>query len=203
MKKIMLAMAACLTIGLAMGQTRFDACLMGGFNMSQIDGDGAGKYNHPGFRVGVGSSFTLSGDTDSPWRMVVELAYTQKGSYINATDRNLSVNYVEVPVMISYNMIDNRLRFAAGVAPAIQVGASVTTNGVDEPQSAANFTRMDWLPLTATARYRFATHTCIELRYQNSMLSITKENGSGTYRFFRSNTGAFSRLLTIGLAYQF
>lgn len=179
---------------------RFDARVFGGLNMCQVDGDDAGHYNHPGLRVGVGTSFPLGTD-DSPWRMAVELAYSQKGSYINSSDGKIALQYVEIPLMLTYNMAGNRLRLAAGVAPAVLVGAQVTFGGTDSPSQAARYKRMDWLPLTLAASYRFTDHLAIEARYQNSLLSIY--DGPGPYRIWTSNHGAFNRLLSFGLAYQF
>ncbi len=187
----------------AQAQGRFDATAFAGLNMSQIDGDGAGSYNHPGLRAGVGTSFTLGNDVKSPWRMVVELAFTNKGSHIEDLDRKLSASYIELPVMISYNLLDNRIRIAAGVAPAVLVGSKVTNYGAEDVPSQENFTAFDWLPLTFSLRYRFADHLGIEARYQNSFLSITKENGSGTYRIFKDNKGCFSRLVSFCLTYTF
>lgn len=186
----------------ATSQNRFDATVFAGLNMSQIDGDGAGSYNHPGLRAGVGTSFAL-GDVQSPWRMVVELAYTNKGSHIEDYDRKLSASYIEIPVMISYNCFDNRLRVAAGVAPAVLVGSKVTNYGAEDLPSQENFTAFDWLPLTLSLRFRVFDHLGLEVRYQNSFLSITKENGSGTYRLFKDNKGAFSRLVSFALTYTF
>lgn len=183
-------------------QGRFDATVFAGLNMSQIDGDGAGSYNHPGLRAGVGTSFAL-GDVRSPWRMVVELAYTNKGSHIEEYDRNLSASYIELPIMISYNFLDNRMRIAAGVAPAVLVGSKVTNYGAEDIPSQENFTAFDWLPITVGLRYRLFDHLGIEVRYQNSFLSITKENGSGTYRLIKDNKGAFSRLVSFALTYTF
>ena len=186
----------------ATSQNRFDATVFAGLNMSQIDGDGAGSYNHPGLRAGVGTSFAL-GDVQSPWRMVVELAFTNKGSHIEDYDRKLSASYIEIPVMISYNCFDNRLRVAAGVAPAVLVGSKVTNYGAEDLPSQENFTAFDWLPLTIGLRFRVFDHLGLEVRYQNSFLSITRENGSGTYRLFKDNKGAFSRLVSFALTYTF
>jgi len=183
-------------------QGRFDATVFAGLNMSQIDGDGAGSYNHLGLRAGVGTSFAL-GDVRSPWRMVVELAYTNKGSHIEEYDRNLSASYIELPIMISYNFLDNRMRIAAGVAPAVLVGSKVTNYGAEDIPSQENFTAFDWFPITVGLRYRLFDHLGIEARYQNSLLSITKENGSGTYRIFKDNKGCFSRLVSFVLTYTF
>lgn len=179
---------------------RFDAKIFAGLNMCQVDGDDAGKYNHPGLRAGVGTSFAL-GDDDSPWRMVVELAYAQKGSSIQHNNGRIALQYVEVPVMLSYNLLEGRLRLAAGVAPAVLVGAKVEYGGVDDPTQAAKYKRTDLLPLTAEVSYRFTQHLMVEGRYQNSLLSVY--DGPGPYRIWTSNHGAFNRLLSIGIAYQF
>ena len=195
----LVVMLQCMVYTTAQAQ-RFDTRVMAGLNLSQIDGDDAGNYNHPGLRAGVGTSFAL-GEEDSPWRMVVELAYSQKGSTIQHTNGRISLQYVEVPLMLSYNLIDNRLRLAAGVAPAVLVGATVTFNEIEDPAQAARYKRMDWMPLTAAVSYRFAGHLCVEARYQNSLLTVY--DGSGPYRIWTSNHGAFNRLLTLGLAYQF
>lgn len=205
MKKIVLALFifTFLLSPFTYGQGRFDATVFAGVNMSQIDGDGAGSYNHPGLRAGVGTSFALGSDLRSPWRMVVELAFTNKGSHIEDFDRKLSASYIEIPVMMSYNLLEGHLRVAGGVAPAILVGSSVTNYGAEDVPSQENFTTFDWLPLTVSLRYRFADHLGIEARYQNSFLSITKENGSGTYRIFKENKGCFSRLVSFGLTYTF
>ncbi len=187
----------------AFAQGRFDATVFAGLNMSQIDGDGAGSYNHLGLRAGLGTSFTLGNNVRSPWRMVVELAYTNKGSHIEEYDRKLSASYIELPIMISYNFLDNRMRIAAGVAPAVLVGSKVTNYGAEDIPSQENFTAFDWVPVTISLRYRLFDHLGIEARYQNSLLSITKENGSGTYRIFKDNKGCFSRLVSFALTYTF
>jgi hypothetical protein len=141
------------------------------------------------------------GEDNSLWRMVVELAYTQKGSSIQHNNGRISLQYIEVPVMLSYNMLDGRLRLAAGVAPAVLVGARVTFDEIDNPAVAEKYKRLDLMPLTAEVSYRFTNHLVAEGRYQNSLLSVY--DGPGPYRIWTSNHGAFNRLLSIGLAYQF
>lgn len=204
MKKTYLVATAILILSAAFSlshaQQRFDAKLFAGLNLCQVDGDDDGSYNHPGLRTGVGTSFTL-GENGSPWRMLVELAYAQKGSHINNSNGDIALQYVELPLMLSYSLADNRLRLAAGVAPAVLVGVRVTFGGTDSPEQAAKYKRMDWLPLTALVSYRFTDHLAAEARYQNSLLSVY--DGAGPYRLWTSNHGAFNRLLTLGLAYQF
>ena len=167
---------------LAQAQGRFDAHVFAGLNMSQIDGDRSDGYSHPGLRAGVGTSFCLGEELNSPWRMVVELAFTDKGSSVKNVDQSISLSYVEIPILMSYNTMENRLRIAAGIAPAYCVRIK---------------------PLTLSLRYRFTDHLGIEARYQYSALSITKNTGSGTYFLFRTNKGCFNNLVSFALSYTF
>lgn len=179
-------------------QQRFDAAVTLGGNVCQVDGDNSGRYNYLGLRAGVGTSFPLSEDASTPWRMVVELAYTQKGSHYNDGNGSISLQYVEVPLMLSYSI--DRFRFAAGVAPAVKVGVDVRLDGMHQPDQESLYRSFDWLPLTADARYRFSNHLCLDVRYQRSIVSVY--DGVGPYLFFFWNHGAFNRLITFGLAYQ-
>ncbi len=205
-KKTIICMLMLLCALGAGAQRRFDASASFGANFSQIDGDGAGSYSHLGLRGGLGTSFYFGWDERTPWRMVVELAFTQKGSNINNDflDRTITLNYVEMPLMMSYTMLDGALRLAAGVAPAILVGARVS-DGDGERNAAQedNYRRFDWCPLTLSARYLFSYSIAAEVRFQTSMLSVVDQAASGTYRLFRDNRGAFNRTLTFGLAYCF
>ena len=185
---------------MAAAQQRFDATLFGAFNICQVDGDDAGRYNHPGLRAGVGTSFALGSDTHSPWRMVVELAYTQKGSHVDAYDGEISLQYVELPLLLAYSAMDGHLRLAAGVAPAVKVGCEVTFGGVPDAGQEARYRTFDWLPVTLAAEYLFTHRLGLAVRWQNSL--ITVYDGSGPYRLFRSNHGAFNRLLSFGLTYR-
>ena len=96
----------------------FDLQFRAGLNFCQIDGDNSGNYNKLGFHGGVNTSFPIG---DGGWRFLVELGLTQKGSNINNDGfvRNISLLYVEVPLLLTYNLVDNRLRLGAGIAPAI------------------------------------------------------------------------------------
>ena len=207
MKKILIALLILNSqfsiLNSAQAQGRFDAHVFAGLNMGQIDGDRSDGYSHPGLRAGVGTSFALGEDLGSPWRMVVELAFTNKGSYVKGTDQSMSMSYVEIPIMMSYNTMEDRLRIAAGIAPAYLVGVKVTTAGVEETGWNDNAAAIDWLPLTFSLRYLFTDHLGIEVRFQYSALSVTKNTGSGTYFLFRSNKGCFHNLLGFGLTYKF
>ncbi|MBP5327690.1 MAG: PorT family protein [Bacteroidales bacterium] len=182
----------------------FDYEIRGGINLCQIDGDASGNYNKIGFHGSVGTSYPIS--DDSRCRFVVELGLSQKGSHISnsSLERNISLLYVEVPLMIAYDFGEQRaLRFAAGIAPAILAKANVKTDGAYDALQSDNYKRLDALPICVSLRYRFTDHIGVDVRWYNSMLNIANENGSGTYRIFRSNKGQFSRLIHAGLSISF
>ena len=185
-------------------QRKFDFEIRGGLNFCQIDGDASGNYNKIGFHGGVNTSLPLNDDGN--WRFLVELGLSQKGSQINNSnlDRHISLLYVEVPLMIAYDMLDDQqLRFGAGIAPAILAKANVKTDGSYDADQSNNYKIMDALPICISLRYKVTEHFGVDVRYYNSMLNTAKENGSGTYRIFRSNKGQFNRLLQAGLTINF
>lgn len=182
----------------------FDYELRGGINFCQIDGDGSAHYNKVGFHAGVGTSMPIN--DDGRLRFCVEVALSQKGSHIvnSSMDRHISLLYVEVPVMVAYDLLDSRrLRLAAGVAPAILAKANVTTDKTVDNLQSDNYKRFDVMPLVASIRYKITDHIGIDLRYCNSMINTAKENGSGTYRIFHSNKGQFNRLIQTGITIDF
>ena len=193
-------LALCLSGTPAKSQGRFDAALLGGATFNQIDGDRSGGYSQVGFRAGVGTSYDLG----TPWRLVVEIAFTQKGSHIDngGFERRIALNYVEVPLLLAYDALGGRLRIGAGVAPAVLVGARVTDDGDQRNTPQENlYRRFDWLPFTASLRYNFTRNLGLEMRYQMSLLSVNTQTASGTYRLWQNNKGCFNRMIGIGLTY--
>lgn len=180
----------------------FDLQVRAGLNLCQIDGDASGNYNKPGLHAGVNTTFPLG---DGGWRFLVELGLTQKGSRIDnaSLDRTISLLYVEVPLMLTYNMLDDKLRLGAGIAPAILAKAKVTTDGANDALQADNYKRMDLLPVCVSLGYRINDLIGLDVRWYNSLLNTAIENGTGTYRIWRSNKGQFNRLLQAGITLNF
>ena len=181
----------------------FDFSLNGALNMCQIDGDQSGNYNKLGYRFGVNTSFPLG---EGGFRMLVEIGVSEKGSLVSRRNASFSALYIEVPLLLAYDVGvggSGALRLGAGVAPAILGKATVVEAGVRNQVQENNFRSLDALPLCLEAQYRFNDHFGIEARYYNSLLPVTKEASSGTYRLFRSNQGVFHRLISVGASYRF
>lgn len=199
-----------LTTVSAMGQRRhrtprFDYNINAGITLNQIDGDNAGSYNQFGFHAGVNTTFTLTDDTESPWRMMVEVGIMQKGSRVPNINRLIRLTYVQLPLALTYNIDGTRshTRLGVGVAPGYLTTAYVSDGGVQSPVTEGNFRSMDRMPFFVDLQYRVGDHWGFEGRVYNSMLSIVDEAGTGTYRIFRSNKGVFSRNVMLGVSYHF
>ncbi|MDY5968977.1 MAG: outer membrane beta-barrel protein [Bacteroidales bacterium] len=187
----------------------FDFSVIGGATFSQIDGDKSAHFNHIGYQAGVATSFPLGGH-GSKLRMHVEIGTIQKGSEIDneILSRSISLNYVQVPLMITYCLADQDyhfggLRLGAGFAPGILFKAQVKTDGVVDAVVEGNYQPLDVLPFVAEARYMFGRHIGIAVRYYYSLIHIDKNSSEGTYRILRSNKGQFSNLLFCGLYLRF
>jgi hypothetical protein len=207
MKNIFLLLFILLSVTSVQAQN-FDFTLSGGFTMCQIDGDNSAHYNHIGYHAGVSTSFPL-GDRKSDWRMLVEIGVIQKGSEVNnskITDRSVALNYVHLPLLVTYNIdLDKKrdLRLGAGVAPAILFRAHVDDSGVESVELQDKFRRMDVLPICIDATFMFSKHLGVNARFYNSLIGISQESREGTYRITRSNKGIFSKLLAFGINYRF
>ncbi|MEZ5042400.1 MAG: outer membrane beta-barrel protein [Saprospiraceae bacterium] len=82
----------------------FKAALVGGFNLSQIDGDRLGGFHKIGVNTGVKAVAVFS----DRWELSVEMLFVQQGSSRSRTDSPLSLfdhinlNLVEAPIMLSF-----------------------------------------------------------------------------------------------------
>jgi hypothetical protein len=89
-----------LFIETAVAQQRFRAGLIFGLNASQLNGDDSAGYNKLGLNGGLRGTAMLRDKMD----LVFEMLYSQRGSYEKyiVGDQRISLNYIEVPVMVSY-----------------------------------------------------------------------------------------------------
>lgn len=204
MKRLILFLVLSITVGVARAQV-FDYSINTGLTMSQIDGDGSGHYNRFGFHVAVNTTFPLSSTNDS-FRMLVEIGLTQKGSTITGIDRQIGLTYVELPLLLTGRFPVGEvgsIRVGGGIAPAYLAKVSVKDGGVTNRTVEENYRTLDRLPLCLDVLYMANRHMGLGVRYYNSMLSVTHEESSGTYRVFRSNKGVFNRNILVYLNYKF
>lgn len=94
----------------------FQAAIVGGFNLSQIDGDKLGGFNLIGLNAGAKVGFALS----ERWQLSLEMLYSQQGSRRVLNDdpaavlERMRLNFVEAPVMIHFR--DWKILVGAGLS---------------------------------------------------------------------------------------
>lgn len=94
----------------------FQAELIAGFNLSQIDGDKLGGFHQPGLNAGAKVGFYLA----NRWQLSLEMLYSQQGARRVLNDDpaavldRLRLNFVEVPLMIHF--LDWKIKAGAGLS---------------------------------------------------------------------------------------
>jgi len=87
----------------AIGQRRFVAAPMLGFNLSQIDGDDLSGYH----RIGLTAGGRVAAVLHPRWRLTLELQYIQQGSsrgrneFSGSLDK-IALQFVEAPLMVQF-----------------------------------------------------------------------------------------------------
>lgn len=95
---------------------RFQAGLVAGINMAQIDGDELAGFNKLGFMGGIKASAKLS----DRWQAGIELLFSQQGAARSSKDPFLTVydnirfNAVEAPVLITFS--EWKLQLSTGLS---------------------------------------------------------------------------------------
>jgi len=184
----------------------FKGEVIGGFNLSQVDGDEVFGFTKPGFQAGVGVVTPLYKN----WSVSLETIYNQKGSklkpqYNDSLDGSykLFLNYVEVPLMIQYTDKDV-VSAGAGISWGRLVHVEEYRDGypVDSVTLESGvFDRDDWMAF-GDVRVRVYKNLIMNLRYSYSINKIAErtvidsETGKPNERPFYNN------LWTIRLVYM-
>jgi hypothetical protein len=184
----------------------FKGQVLGGMNISQVDGDEAFGFKKIGLNTGVG----VIAPVYKNWALSLETIYTQKGSkqkaqFYDSLDGSykLYLNYVEVPFMISYT--DKEIVSAgAGLSWGRLVSVDEYRDGyrVDSVTLESGvFDRDDWMAF-GDIRVRVYKNLLMNLRYSYSIDKIAtrtiidSETGKPNERDFHNN------LWTLRLVYM-
>ncbi|MCF8234368.1 MAG: PorT family protein [Bacteroidales bacterium] len=150
--------------------------VVGGFNLTQVDGDEVYGYNQIGFNVGASAIIPLG----EHWSVSLENSFTQKGSYqsqqysdsLFTGEYRLRLNYVQVPLLIHYNDQD-RLTFGAGASWGRLVGTKeVEHSGLQPPYSDSIPFDKDDFCVIADLRFRLYQRLHFNFRYSYSLTPI-------------------------------
>jgi len=179
----------------------FKGEVLGGMNLSQVDGDEAYGFKKIGLNAGVGVIAPIYNN----WALSLETIYSQKGSkqkpmFYDSLDGSykLYLNYVEVPFMISYTDKD-LVSAGAGFSWGRLVSVDEFRHGyrVDSVTLQSGvFDRDDWMAF-GDIRVRVYKNLILNLRYSYSIDKIAtrtvidSETGRPNERDFRNNLWTF------------
>ncbi len=192
----------------ASGQ-RFIGYVSAGANFSQIEGDDVHGFTKFGANVGPGLMLPLN--KKQTWTVSAELLYVQKGArkrYMGGFDTtnysplmyqdvnraipfdstmkcNISLDYVQVPIMFHYEDMRSGCRIGVGFAWSRLVRSKVIYNGFQRTTTVASrptstneydwaFNSSDWT-VVADAGIRLYKNLTLNLRYEYSLTPIRKQ----------------------------
>ena len=161
---------------------RFRASLIGGFNLSQMDGDDYNGFDKFNPQFGVGGTAVINQQSE----ICVEVLYHNKGARtetdprrtLSVKDRSIEMSYVEVPFYYRHNRKETfpTVYFEGGGAFARLIEARVTEptvvqDGLIIKGLEDDFNRND-LSLFGGVGYQFTEHIGARFRYNFSLTRV-------------------------------
>jgi Outer membrane protein beta-barrel domain len=176
MKKSFFILFTILIINNLSAQNRFGGGVVLGFNAAQMDGDRAAGYHKVGLNAGLRGTVRLN--DGGKWLLSTELLYSQRGARTverdGATpDWKATLNYLEVPVMVSY--LDwaqeegayYKVHFTAGVSYGRLFSTKITFP-FTHPQEAIDKFQQSDVSYTAGLSYFLNRNLGFTFRYSRS-----------------------------------
>lgn len=164
----------------AEAQRRFEGYLLGGANLSQIDGDKLSGFNKIGLQGGarVHTIFT------DRWEMSIGMLYSQQGASRNLNDspsavfERIQLNLVEAPVMIHFN--DWKFQVGAGLSYARLINYSVEDIFGEDVTDQQNY-HDNLFQVVAGVTFRFSERFGLNVRWSRQLNDLQADPGAGTY----------------------
>lgn len=155
-------LSALLSLGLVTYSQSFNGGLLAGATISQVDGDHYSGYHHLGFTGGAYVNLPF----DDEFSMQVELKYALFGSHSSVDEVEagqnpyaLHLHYVEMPVMLRYNLGQLNINGQHLDFIALEAGVSfdfMMTNSESANNESALYTnRWRFFSMTANAGIHF------------------------------------------------
>lgn len=179
---------------------KFSAGLFAGLSTSQVSGDRSGGFNKIGLLAGGNVMTRLSAHFD----IEMEMMFIQKGSRKPYDTENsdftyyrMSVNYVEVPVLINYNYSKDIIFYAGPSVSQLVFSEEEDQYGIVSGQKP--FNKIE-LSINGGMYYQLFKNFYIDIRISNSVIPI-RDNPSGISTTF--NHGQYNTVLSFSFKYRF
>jgi len=160
-------------------QQGFDLWAVGGFNATQIEGDGLAGYDKIGFQAGLKLGYPLQ----DKWEVDLEILFAQKGSRASTAQLLMgsrqitSLDYLELPIYVTYNdwyqekenyyKVGLHAGFSTGYLFSAKSGNSFFGDDLE------NFKDLDFSAIIGVY-YAFNRRWSATARYTNSFIKIYK-----------------------------
>ncbi len=164
---------------------RFKGAVMGGLNMSQVDGDEVYGYHRFGGHLGAAAILPINN-----WDITLEVVFNQKGAYQKPQydadsltgEYDVRLNYVEVPVLVHYT---DKEFITGGVGlswGALVSSSEIEHGGLQPPYTdQVQFNRYD-LNFLADAQIRVWKRLKFNIRFAYSMIPIRERLFENPFR---------------------
>ena len=196
----------------------FKGQLIGGVNLSQVDGDQQIGYRKVGAHAGVGVMFPFNfkkGEQTKPWSLSMEILLNQKGArkknyYYQDTSTDfangkfeyfLELNYVSVPFILHYTDKD---KWTFGVGFAYNRAFSISEREYDIQQSYDSVKRLNPSDFTVMVdlRARIWQQLKFGFRFEYSMFSLRTRSFPATIYKRPETRKQYNNSLTFYLVYM-
>lgn len=200
--RFILFLSFLLTTTIATAQN-FVAGLKAGISTSQVSGDNLSGFRKAGFAGGLVIERTLTEKISSQ----MEMLFVQKGSRKAANPTKgdytfflLSLNYVEVPVMLKFKK--DKFTYEAGLSFGRLLSSTVENESglypALHPESRPFY--KEELSINAGINYPLFKNAHMNWRFSRSILPIRNHQGNAT---FRLNRGQYNTVLEFTINYMF
>ncbi len=162
----------------------FKGQIIGGVNISQVDGDEVYGYKKVGANIGLGVIFPI--EKSKKWLVSIETLYNQKGSMAKKTavdtfpqkwKYRLFLDYVETPFMLHYED-KGGFTFGLGFSWGRAIGVKEYENGSlvsTTTTTSGTYERSDWNVL-ADVRFKIYHQWKFNFRYAYSVIPIRERS---------------------------
>ena len=192
---------------------RIQGAVIGGFNLSQIDGDEVYGFKKLGANVGLGAIVPLGKN----FQFSLETLFSQKGAhqkaqyydsispdtvYTGAYKANL--NYLEIPFLLMYNDKDVIIA-GAGFSYGRLVRVSEYEHGKKVETTSLTtgpYNRNDF-SILADVRFRVYKKLKINLRYSYSLAKIRTRDFYDTRGIYLTTRKQYNNVISLRLIYMF
>ena len=159
---------------------RFRASLLGGVNVSQIDGDNLAGFNKIGLNAGAQVNIILDRkDWVGNFQPSIGINFSQMGSAPGGADgqafiyQRLKLDYAQIPLLVNY--IDGRVVFSAGFAYGRLVNTTfIDTNGLDVTVAESPNYRKGDVTFIGGGTFYLTQHIGLNINWERSLPSVNK-----------------------------